>query len=168
MLAVREHLSSVHGRRFALAGQQRAAFPTAAALLEVQEFPGLTPEKLRRLHGVARAAEQGRLDTDELRWLPPEVAAARARELEGIGPFYAELLTARALGHTDVLPTNEPRVRGRLAALQGRSEPVTIEEMAQLAERWRPWRTWACVHIRAVDPNVTSPPLVATSSVSLG
>ena len=67
---------------------------------------------------------------------------------EGIGPFYAELVTVRALGHTDVLPATEPRVVAATAARLGR-ESLSPADFAEVAEAWRPWRTWACVALRA-------------------
>jgi DNA-3-methyladenine glycosylase II len=153
MLTLRQRLSEQAGEQFALdAGVGATAFPTPSALLEVASLPGLPEEKLRRLHGVARAALDGRLDTEALRRLPVEEAADTARTLDGIGPFYAELMVVRALGQTDALPRNEPRLLARLGTLLGRSGPVEVSELEPLTERWRPWRTWACVHVRAVDP----------------
>jgi DNA-3-methyladenine glycosylase II len=153
MVTLRDRLNDHAGKHFALDGGAGAsAFPTPQALLEVTSLPGLPEEKLRRLHGVAQAALDGRLDTEALRRLPASAAADAARALDGIGPFYAELLVVRALGHTDVLPRNEPRLLARLGALLGRPGPVDASELELLTERWRPWRTWACVHVRAVDP----------------
>jgi DNA-3-methyladenine glycosylase II len=176
MIALREQLARVAGQRFLLADSESYAFPTPAALLQITEFPGVPAEKLRRLHGVARAAIEGTLDTAHLRGLPSSEAVARARGLEGIGPFYAELLVVRALGHTDVLPVNEPKVRERLAGLLRHPEPVTPAQFERIADGWRPWRTWACVYIRAVDPTgaatdhppsaVPSPPQHAAADVS--
>jgi DNA-3-methyladenine glycosylase II len=79
-----------------------------------------------------------------------EVAGVTAelRGFEGIGPFYAELVTVRALGHTDVLPATEPRVIAATAARLGR-DSLDPADFAEVAEAWRPWRTWACVALRA-------------------
>lgn len=74
--------------------------------------------------------------------------AAGLRRLPGIGPFYSEMVTVRALGHTDALPSDEPRVRAAAARLVGR-DALTQDEFAAMAEAWRPWRTWAVVAIRA-------------------
>jgi DNA-3-methyladenine glycosylase II len=167
MMTLRERLSDVAGEHFALdGGPGVTAFPTPQALLAVTSLPGLPEEKLRRLHGVARAAMDGRLDTERLRRLSMAEAADTARTLDGVGPFYAELMVVRALGHTDALPHNEPRLLARLGSLLARPAPIDGSELELLAERWRPWRTWACVHIRAVDPPVeaTVGPRVGTAS----
>jgi DNA-3-methyladenine glycosylase II len=150
MARVRERLARTHGRVLDVAGVETAAFPAPAQLLAVDEFPGVPAEKLARLHAVAESALAGELDTDALRAEEPEVAAARVQRLPGIGPFYAELITVRALGHTDLLPTAEVGVSEIAGALLGR--PIGGPELAALAAGWSPWRTWVCVALRAAGP----------------
>jgi DNA-3-methyladenine glycosylase II len=152
MAALRDSLGAAHGAAVEVAGQSLPVFPTPEQLLAVEEFPGLPDIKLRRLHGVARAALDGRLDTANLRALPPEVAAAQLQELEGIGPFYAQLVVIRALGHTDVLPSAEPTVLQVAGRLLGGEQPLSQDEFATLAAAWAPWRTWAAVAVRAAGP----------------
>jgi DNA-3-methyladenine glycosylase II len=148
MRLVRERLAHAHGRVVDVSGDRSAALPTPATLLGVREFPGIPEVKLRRMHAIAAAAAEGALDTEALRILDIGEAETRLRGFDGIGPFYAELVTVRALGHTDVLPTTEPRVLAATAARLGR-EAITHTDLADLAQAWRPWRTWACVALRA-------------------
>ncbi len=168
---LRDRLAEQHGRTFELGGVRLAAFPTPRQLLEVTELPGLPAVALTRLHGIAEVARDGGLDTDVLRALPPEEAVTQLRRLPGIGPFYAELVVVRALGHTDVLPSQEPKVRELAAELSresvgeqvGRSADAQRQEPAAqppleetgfraLAEAWTPWRTWVAVALRAAGP----------------
>jgi DNA-3-methyladenine glycosylase II len=148
MREVRERLSRAHGRVLDVAGLPVAAMPTPAQLLDVRDFPGIPDLKLRRMHAMAAAALEGRLDTEALRMRDVAEVGAELRGFEGIGPFYAELVTVRALGHTDVLPTTEPRVMAATAVRLGR-ESLSPADFAEVAEAWRPWRTWACVALRA-------------------
>jgi DNA-3-methyladenine glycosylase II len=148
MRLVREQLARVHGSTFDVAGEEVAALPTPERLLEVTSFPGIPDVKLRRVHAIASAAVAGELDTEALRMRDAEEVAAGLRRFEGIGPFYAELVTVRALGHTDVLPATEPRVVAATAARLGRSR-FSLADFAELADAWRPWRTWASVALRA-------------------
>ena len=74
---------------------------------------------------------------------------AFAQQLEGIGPFYAGLIVLRATGFADaVLPTAEPKVLRNTAELYGLPQPPTLERFIELADHWRPFRTWATVLIR--------------------
>jgi len=149
-IALRSRLSQQHGRTFALGGRDEFAFPTPVALLTVDSLPGLPAARIPWLHGVARAALDGRLDADKLAAEDAEVAMAGLRTLAGIGPFYAALVQIRATGATDVLPVSEPRVLAAAGSLHGKPGPLTPGELETRAELWRPWRTWACVLIRAV------------------
>jgi DNA-3-methyladenine glycosylase II len=148
MRVVRERLARAHGRVLDVAGQALAALPTPDQLLAVSAFPGVPDLKLRRMHAIAAAARDGLLDTESLRMLEVDEATYALRCFDGIGPFYAELVTVRALGHTDVLPTVEPRVVAAAGARLGRAD-FALADLAEVAESWRPWRTWACVALRA-------------------
>jgi len=148
MREIRDRLSRAHGRVLDVAGKTVAALPTPEQLLALLSFPGIPDVKLRRMHAIAAAARDGRLDTEALRMRDVADVGAELRGFEGIGPFYAELVTVRALGHTDVLPATEPRVMAATAARLGR-EPLSPTDFAEVAEAWRPWRTWACVALRA-------------------
>jgi DNA-3-methyladenine glycosylase II len=159
MTALRDRLAGAHGATIEVAGESMAVLPSPRQLLAVTEFPGLPEVKLRRLHGVAEAALDGRLDTEELRALPPAEASTRLQALEGIGPFYADLVVVRALGHTDVLPQDEPQARQLAGRLTGALQPLTTDEYADLAAGWTPWRTWATVAIRAAGPLLLDGPV---------
>ena len=154
MAVIRDRFAQAHGRVFDLAGGQLAALPTPAELLAVREFPGITAEKLARMHEVARAAQDGWLDVDRLRRLGPDVAAAELQRIKGIGPFYAGLVVIRAVGFTDVLPREEPKLRELVGRLYGLAGPVGGEELERIAQPWRPFRTWAAVMIRAAAARV--------------
>jgi DNA-3-methyladenine glycosylase II len=156
MAQLRDRLAAAFGAEPDVAGVRVPAFPTPRQLLGVAAFPALSADKVERLHGVARAALDGGLDTDALRRLPPEDALATLRELDGIGPFYAELILVRALGHTDVLPTREPRLLEVVGRLSSAGRPLTPHELADVAEGWRPWRTWVCVALRAAGPELVA------------
>jgi len=149
MAAVRTALARAHGRVFDVAGVEQAAVPLPADLLAVTSFPGIPDAKIPRLHGVAEAALAGVLDTETLRAMDPAAAATELQRLDGIGPFYSELVTVRALGHTDVLPVNEPLVRSVVGRALGQDEPLEPARLAEVAEAWRPWRTWVAVAMRA-------------------
>jgi len=149
MMALRARLSAEHGSRFTLAGEEMAAFPLPAQLADVTEFSGLPAVKIDRLHGVAAAALDGLLDADTLRALPAEQASSQLQHLAGVGAFYSSLILVRATGHADLLPTTEPQLLGLVAQLYGLPAPPSPEQFAEIAEPWKPFRTWVSVLIRA-------------------
>ena len=149
MAEVRRRLSEAHGRVFELAGRQLAALPTPAQLIDIREFPGLTPEKVHRLHAIAHKTLTGYLDTERLRHIGPDATTADMQHLKGIGPFYASLITIRAVGFTDVPPADEPMLRDLVTQLYRLPVPCSRETFLQISEAWRPYQTWAAVLIRA-------------------
>jgi DNA-3-methyladenine glycosylase II len=149
MDGVRRRLSEAHGATFELAGERVAAFPTPDQLLVVDAFAGISPDRMTRLHGVARAALDGWLDVSRIHALGPLAAMEDLQRINGIGPFYSELIVIRASGFTDVLPREEQKTLALAGELYGLGRPATVEEFTGIAEDWRPYRTWATVLIRA-------------------
>ncbi len=147
---VRDGLSAEHGGQVTVQGETLSTFPSPERLLGVADAAGLTEEKLRRLHDIARAALEGRLDRDRLLALPHDQALGELRALPGIGPFWADGILLRAVGTTDALALAEKRSRQRAAELYGTPEVIEDDDaFLALAERWRPFRTWATVLLRA-------------------
>jgi DNA-3-methyladenine glycosylase II len=147
--SIRRALSERHGATFELAGVSMAAFPSAEALLEIDEpIAGLTNEKHLRLQGIARAELEGRLDVAHLREIGPDAAMDELQELRGIGPFSASLVVLRAVGFTDVLPVEQPMVQRAVEHAYEIADPLSAERFERLAEPWRPFRTWATVLLR--------------------
>ncbi len=116
-------------------------FPTAAALA------GADPESMpmprargRALVGLAAALAGGEVDLSGAADRAEVRASLLARP--GIGPWTADVVAMRALGHPDVfLPTD----LGVRAALRGLGhDPDTA---ATTADAWRPWRSYALLHL---------------------
>ncbi len=148
--SVRDRLAAQHGGSLSVEGRQLLTFPPPTRLRAVSRVQGLSQEKLRRLHAIADAALEGRLDRHRLLTLDPEHAIGELLELPGIGPFYSRLILLRAVGPTDVIPLGEPRLRAAAAAHYQAPEIVSDDDaFVTLAERWRPFRTWVGVLLRA-------------------
>ncbi len=72
-----------------------------------------------------------------------------SRQLEslpGIGPWTASYVAMRALGDPDVFLPTDIGVRNALRSIGAESTPKAA---AQLAESWRPWRSYALHHLWA-------------------
>jgi DNA-3-methyladenine glycosylase II len=140
--------------RLEVAGVALDVFAAPVRLLEQTDIPGLNAEKVTRLHGIARAALEGRLDRDRLLALEPEAALEELRDLRGIGPFSSALILLRGVGPTDGVAPGEPRMRRAVAAAYARPELERDDDaFVALAETWRPFRTWVSVLMRATAPH---------------
>jgi DNA-3-methyladenine glycosylase II len=146
---LRRELGATLGRTFELAGEPLVAFPQPDRLLEAVALPELPEQKIVRLRGIAEAALGGALDVGALQQLGPEAAWEALQELRGIGPFYAAVIVLRACGFADaLLALSEPRVLRHAARFYKLASPPSLAEFTALAERWRPFRTWATVLLR--------------------
>jgi DNA-3-methyladenine glycosylase II len=145
---VKGRMAEELGAHVRVDGVDVPAFPTPPRLSSLDGFAGLTDRKVAWLRGLGRAALDGVLDTVWLRSLPRERALAELRRLDGIGPFASELILLRGCGDPDAFATQERRLLDamrRAYQLPDASEA----ELAAIADRWRPYRTWAAVLLRA-------------------
>jgi DNA-3-methyladenine glycosylase II len=148
--AVRARICAAAGATLTVAGEEIRAFPLPADLLAADTLPGMSEGRVAWLHAVARAALDGQLDPARLAAMEPDEALRDLRRLPGIGPLYATLILLRAAGVADALTFTEPRLPGYVAHFYGTGPgPASREELARIAENWRPFRTWAAVLIRA-------------------
>jgi DNA-3-methyladenine glycosylase II len=121
--------------------------PAPERLLALESFPGVSAEKMARLHAVAFAALDGKLDAERLRALPAARAIDELRGIRGVGPWTAEHVLMRGSGVADELPTAEPRVLRAMQEAYALETMPTAEEARAIAERWRPYRMWVAVRM---------------------
>lgn len=131
-------------------GKKEFAFPGPSRLLGLEGSPGLSGRKAGYLRALARAALEGKLEATYLRSLPAEEALGGLKELPGIGDFSAELVLVRGAGLPDRLPVHEPRLGKAVAMAYGLAEPPTAEELREISEAWRPYRSWVALHLRTM------------------
>jgi AraC family transcriptional regulator, regulatory protein of adaptative response / DNA-3-methyladenine glycosylase II len=120
-------------------------FPTAASLAEAAaEHLAMPAARRRALLGLCEA-----LASEDL-VLDAGVDRARAREqllaLPGIGPWTASYVAMRALRDPDAFMGSDLGVRHALERLGQDGRPAAVE---RLAERWRPYRSYAVQHLWA-------------------
>jgi DNA-3-methyladenine glycosylase II len=156
--AIRNRLSAELGRTFTIAGEPVHAFPLPHRLLKSESLRSVAPQRVEWLHTVARAALDGVLDPATLADMEPAAALTRLQSLPGIGPSYATLILIRSTGVRDTLTFAEPRLPGYVAHFYGTGPtPATAQQLACVAENWRPYRTWAAVLLRAAGDRLGLP-----------
>jgi AraC family transcriptional regulator, regulatory protein of adaptative response / DNA-3-methyladenine glycosylase II len=117
-------------------------FPTAEALLSARlDTIGLTRARAATLLALAEAVVSGQVDFGAGQRL--EEFAARLDALPGIGPWTAQYVAMRALGHPDAFPAGDLVVQ---QVLGGRRRLTERETEAQ-SQAWRPWRAYAVLHL---------------------
>ena len=118
-------------------------FPTAATLAEAHpdELP-MPRARGRALVALSHALASGEIRLD--RSCPRDEVRTRLLALPGIGPWTADYVSMRALGDPDVFLPTDVAVK-RVLRLRG-DDPSRAH---QISERWRPWRSYALMHLWA-------------------
>ena len=109
----------------------------AVAPDEAFSMPGARRDTIRRL---ARAVADGDLELDV--GSDPAVAHRQLLALKGIGPWTADYVVMRGLGHPDTFLTNDLGVRHALDRLGCLGRPAD-----EHGSRWAPWRSYAVHHL---------------------
>lgn len=113
---------------------------------------GLSNAKVEFLRDLAKRVSDGRLDLDRLRELPDEDVIAELIEVKGIGRWTGEMFLIFHLGRPDVVSTGDLGIRRAVQIAYGMDELPGPEELARIAEEWRPHRTLACLYLwRSLD-----------------
>jgi AraC family transcriptional regulator of adaptative response / DNA-3-methyladenine glycosylase II len=120
-------------------------FPTAAevAACDVARLAkvGLPRARAHAVHALACAVASGALDLRARRGLDDTVAALT--RLPGVGEWTAQYIALRAFGEPDAFPSSDLGIRHALA----RAGLSNASEIERRAERWRPWRAYAAMHL---------------------
>ena len=123
-------------------------FPTAERLAGADLTTiGLTGKRAESLNVMARAFADGTLALEQAE--DADAIEARLTSLPGIGPWTARYICLRAFGEPDAFPSGD---LGLLNALKAHGETLSIKELDQRAESWRPWRAYAALHLWAMLP----------------
>jgi AraC family transcriptional regulator of adaptative response / DNA-3-methyladenine glycosylase II len=116
-------------------------FPTAARLAELEpEALPMPRSRGRALVALSGALAEGGLCLD--RGAERDDVRLRLLAIPGIGPWTADYIALRALGHPDVFLPTDIGIRDALRGL-GR-DPADAES---LADGWRPWRSYAQLYL---------------------
>jgi AraC family transcriptional regulator of adaptative response / DNA-3-methyladenine glycosylase II len=142
-------LVKTFGQEFSSAAGLTHIFPQPHALADANlasiGLPRARAETIRRL---AQAMCAGRINfdgvVDSTRFL------SSLCQIPGIGQWTAQYVAMRALGEPDAFPSTD---LGLMRAMRLQS----ARELERLAEAWRPWRSYAAIHLW----NIASAPQAA-------
>ncbi len=146
--ALKARIAERLGEPVSFRGRVVHAFPSPQQLAKLDTFPGLAGRKPEWLRSLAQAALDGYLDAARLRAMPAEDALADLKKLPGIGDFSAGLTLLRGAGAPDAVPNAEPRLARAITLAYGLPGPATPEQVQQISENWRPYRTWVTLLLR--------------------
>src|SRR6266508_2933180 len=129
--------------------------PTAAELLatdpQVLRDVGLSFRKGATLRALAERFVDGRLSDDAFSRMTDHEVEAALTEVPGIGPWTAHGFLLVALDRPDVFLSGDIALRRAIQRAYGFDHVPSEDELMQLAEPWRPYRSLAVSYLFASE-----------------
>ena len=114
----------------------------AKATVEDLREHGLSRSKASYVIGMAEAFVRGDIDPNVLATSDAETVITTLTSLKGIGPWTAEMFLIFGMGHPDVWSPGDLGLKNAVWAHFGEGVNST-----DIAERWRPFRSYAALYL---------------------
>jgi DNA-3-methyladenine glycosylase II len=137
--------------------------PVPAELLKVDpdklREAGLSWRKVSTLRDLAERFSDGRLNADVLTERPDEELMTELTAIPGIGPWTVQGALLVALQREDVVLPGDLALRKAIRAVYQLDHLPSQQEVLDIAERWRPYRSLATSYLfsSAFEPTQTPP-----------
>ena len=129
--------------------------PSPAELLaadpQVLRDSGFSTRKGQTLRALAERFVDGRLSDEALARMSDDEVEEALTEVPGIGPWSARGFLLVALDRPDVFLTGDIALRRAIQRLYGFDHVPTENELIELSDRWRPYRSLAVSYLFASE-----------------
>jgi DNA-3-methyladenine glycosylase II len=114
---------------------------------ELRAAAGLSRAKVSFLRSLAEHVVSGELELERLGDLGDEEVIAELTAVKGLGVWSAHMFLMFHLERPDVLPVGDLGIRRAIERAYGLEALPDAAAIEQIAERWRPHRTLACMYL---------------------
>jgi DNA-3-methyladenine glycosylase II len=129
--------------------------PSPAELLaadpQVLRDSGFSARKGQTLRALAERFVDGRLSDEALSRMSDDEVEATLTEVPGIGPWTARGFLLVALDRPDVYLSGDLALRRAIQRTYGFDHLPTEDELAEISDRWRPYRSLAVSYLFASE-----------------
>ncbi len=129
--------------------REKTGYVTPAKILALSDAEMracyFTRQKTGYARELARAVQSRRLKLSQLTALPDEEVRSQMIQLKGIGHWTIDVFLMHALQRTDLFPLGDIALVNSLKETKQLPSHITKEEMLEVAEAWRPYRTIAAM-----------------------
>ena len=143
--AIIKHLEERFGGHMPSAAELLAADP------QVLRESGFSARKGQTLRALAERFVDGRLSDKALAHMTDEEVEATLTEVSGIGLWTARGFLLVALDRPDVFLSGDLALRRAIQRAYGFDRLPTEDEVAQVSDRWRPYRSLAVSYLFASE-----------------
>ena len=111
---------------------------------------GLSYQKVSYVHNVAAFFVENKLTDAKLHKMDNELIMETLTQIKGVGKWTTEMLLMFTMGREDIFPFDDLGIQQGMELLY-KISPENKKEMKAkmelIAEKWKPYRTYACLHI---------------------
>ncbi|MCH8978185.1 MAG: DNA-3-methyladenine glycosylase 2 family protein [Armatimonadetes bacterium] len=140
--------ATIYGRFLKLIRKKK---PDAKAVRKctVEQLRGVGMSRLKAsyLLDLADKTLSGELHIGRLAAMPNDEVIAEITNVKGLGAWSADMFLMFALCRPDVWPVGDLGIQNGVRNLLGREERLPIDELHEVAEAWRPYRTVAARYV---------------------
>lgn len=111
---------------------------------------GLSNNKVSYIQNVAAFCLEHKITDKKLLAMSNEEIIALLTQIKGVGKWTVEMLLMFALGREDVFAVDDLGIQQamiRLYKLDDSDKKLMKEKMLKLSAKWKPYRTYACLHL---------------------
>ena len=111
---------------------------------------GLSNAKTMYVHNVAEFALAHQLTDARIKKMSNEAIIELLTQIKGVGQWTVEMLLMFTLGREDVFSVDDYGIQvamKRLYKLDDSSKKEFKQQMQNIAAKWSPYRTYACLHL---------------------
>ena len=111
---------------------------------------GLSYAKIRYIHNVASFCIEKNIDDKMLLAMDNEAIIELLTEIKGVGRWTVEMLLMFSLGREDIFAVDDLGVQNAMIGIYNIKEEnkkAIKEKMLKLSAKWKPYRTYACLHL---------------------
>ncbi|MEF8799541.1 MAG: DNA-3-methyladenine glycosylase [Halolamina sp.] len=111
---------------------------------------GLSGQKVGYVRNIAEAFGENRYSVAYFEEMSNDEVVDELSSITGVGTWTGKMQLMFGLGRPDVFPVEDLGIRNGMQVLYG--DDLTRAEMTELAEPWRPYRSYASLYLwRSVD-----------------
>jgi len=100
-------------------------------------------QKIGYVRGLANALLNNEINLETLNRKPDDEVRQELKQLKGIGDWTVDIYLIHALRRTDVFPIGDLALVNAMKQVKNLPASITKEELVQMGEAWRPYRTFA-------------------------
>lgn len=134
-----------------------ALYPSTPTPADIIQTPyaqlrsiGLSHAKTNYVHNVAQFALTQGMEYKQLKKMDDETVIEYLTQIKGVGRWTVEMLLMFTLGREDVFPLDDLGIQQsmqQIYQLPEMDKKTLRNKMGKIAAHWRPFRTYACMHL---------------------